>query len=314
VSRPILIVGSAGQDGSLLHESAGQRGDTVVGIARSWIDLEGQRRPFDLRNPDEVRELVARLQPREIYYLAARHQSSEDSSPQDGRLFHESVQVNLSGLVAFLEAIRAASASSRLFYASSSHVFGSSGPPLRDESTPLNPDSIYGISKTAGQLACRFYRKTHNVFAATGILFTHESPLRRNGFVSRKIVRGAVAIRRGDTRKVILGDLDASVDWGYAPDFVAAMQKITALDAPDEFVVATGECHTVREFAEAAFAAVDLDYREHVEVAAGILKRRAAAFAGNPGKLARAAGWKPSMTFKDMVKALVTAEWKEIPA
>lgn len=310
----MLIVGSAGQDGSLLRDSARQRGDSVVGITRDGIDLDGQQRPFDIRNPGEVRDLMARLQPREVYYLAARHQSSEDASPQDGALFDESLQVNVSGLVAFLDAIRTVSASSRLFYASSSHVFGAGGPPLRDESTPLNPDSIYGISKSAGQLACRHYRKTHNVFAAVGILFTHESPRRRNGFVSRKIVHGAVSIKRGRARKVVLGDLEASVDWGYAPDFVAAMLKIMALDAPDEFVVATGERHTVGEFAQAAFAALDLDYREHVEQSPGMLRRRAAAFAGNPAKLARATGWRPSLDFKDMVEVLVNAELKGNPA
>jgi GDPmannose 4,6-dehydratase len=314
LSQPVLIVGSAGQDGSLLRESARQRGDSVVGITRDRVDLDGQQRPFDIRNPGEVRDLVARLQPREIYYLAARHQSSEDVAPQDGALFDESLQVNVSGLITFLDAVRTVSASSRLFYASSSHVFGGAGPPLRDESTPLNPDSIYGISKSAGQLACRHYRKTHNVFAAVGIMFTHESPRRRNGFVSRKIVHGAVSIKRGRASKVVLGDLEASVDWGYAPDFVAAMLKIMALEAADEFIVATGECHTVGEFAQHAFSALELDYREHIEVAPGMLKRRTAAFAGNPAKLARAAGWRPSLAFKDMVRILVDAEMKEHPA
>ena len=205
MTQTVLIVGSAGQDGSLLRESVARRGDNVVGITRHGVEVDGTRRPFDIRKRDEVRDLVARLQPREVYYLAAKHQSSEDATPQDAALFDESLQVNVSGVVAFLDAIRARSASSRLFYASSSHVFGAGGPLLRDESTPLNPDSIYGISKSAGQLACRHYRKTHDVFVAAGILFTHESPLRRDGFVSRKIVRGAVGIKRGSARKVVLG-------------------------------------------------------------------------------------------------------------
>lgn len=314
MSCPILIVGSGGQDGSLLRELAGQQAGSVVGVTRDGVDVDGRKQPFDIGNSAQVRDLMAALQPREVYYLAAKHHSSEDSTPQDGTLFQESLRVNVLGLVAFLDAIRAVSTSSRLFYASSSHVFGADGPPSRDESTPLNPESIYGISKAAGQLACRFYRKAHNVFAAVGVMFSHESPLRRDGFVSKVIVRGAVGVKRGRVRKVVLGDLDASADWGYAPDYVAAMSKILSLDVPDEFIVATGKCHTVGEFAHAAFSALGLDYREHVELAPGMLKRRAAAFSGNPAKLMRATGWRPSLSFQDMVRDLVNAELRKNPA
>src|SRR5260221_4703589 len=313
-SQRVLVIGCAGQDGTLLVEALSRAGDTVTGLTRSGIVLGEPRGPFDIRDAGQVRGLISRLRPDEVYYLAARHHSSEAPTPQDADLFRESLEINALALIAFLEAIRTASPSSRLFYASSSHVFGSAGPPIRDEQSPINPESIYGISKAAGMHACRFYRNTHGVFASTGIMFPHESPLRREGFVSKKIVRGAAEVKRGLAERIALGDLEAAVDWGYAPDFVSAMRSIVASHAPDDFVVATGICHTVREFAEVAFSSVGLDYREHVESRPDLLRRRPGAYAGNPAKLMRLAGWRPTIGFGDIVRLLVKAELESIEA
>jgi GDPmannose 4,6-dehydratase len=306
--RQVLVVGSTGQDGSLLAERLAARGDAVTGISRSGIVLGEPRGAFDIRDAAQVRELLARLQPEEIYFLAVRHHSSEDPIAQDGRLFHESFAVNAFALIGFLDAIRTASPRSRLFYAGSSHIFGSAGSAVRDESSPINPDTIYGISKTAGLHACRFYRHTYGVFAAVGIMFLHESPFRREGFVAKKIARGAALAKAGSAERIKLGDLDATGDWGHAPDFVDAMQRILAIDAADDFVIATGMCHTVRDFAQAAYAAVGLDYRDHVESAPGLLRRRTGGYAGSPAKLMQRTGWRPSISFEEMVRKLVEAE------
>jgi GDPmannose 4,6-dehydratase len=307
-ARRTLIVGSAGQDGSLLEESLRRRGDALTGITRSGIVVDGRRRPFDIADAAQVRELVSALRPDEIYYLAAYHHSSEETVPPDGALFRRSFEIHVTGLSGFLEAIRLKSPASRLFYAASSHVFGAAGPALRDETVPLNPDGIYGITKATGLMACRYYRDARGVFAAGGILFPHESSLRREVFLSKKIALGVARASRDKSARIVLGDLDSGADWGYAPDYVEAMQKILSLDAPEDFVVATGVCHTAREFAQIAFAAAGLDYRVHVQSSAALVKRRFPAYAGNSAKLTRCSGWKPSIGFEQMVRRLVEAE------
>src|SRR5258708_15873533 len=165
-SRRVLVIGSAGQDGTLLVENLARGGDLVTGITRAGIVLGEPRGAFDIRDAGQVRGLISRLRPDEVYYLAARQHSSEAPTPKDADLFRESLEINTLALIAFLEAIRTASPSSRLFYASSSHAFGSAGTPMRDEHSPLNPESIYGISKAAGMHACPFYRNPPRLFAS----------------------------------------------------------------------------------------------------------------------------------------------------
>ena len=156
---------------------------------------------------------------------------------------------------------------------------------------------------------CRFFREKHGVFASVGILFNHESELRRPDFVSRKITRAAAAIKLGlRPSKLVVGDLSARTDWGYAPDFVAAFVDILGLDEPDDFVVATGSLHRVRDLAEAAFAAVELDWRDWVVEDASLLSRRAPARRGNPAKLTAATGWRPRVGFQEMVERMVAAD------
>jgi GDPmannose 4,6-dehydratase len=209
----------------------------------------------------------------------------------------------------FLEAARVKSPKSRLFFASSSRVFGAPPSSPQDETTPLNPECVYGITKAAGQRCVRYYRQAHGLFAAAGILYNHESPLRAPAFVTTKIVRGAVAIRRGQQSKLVLGDLDAEADWGYAPDYVDAMRQILRLPAADDFVIASGASHTVRNFVEAAFGLVGLDWNAYVEVAPGLISgQRRSSLVGNTAKLTAATGWKPSVSFTELVRILVQAE------
>jgi GDPmannose 4,6-dehydratase len=210
-------------------------------------------------------------------------------------------------LVHFLEAIRRFSPATRLFYAASSHVFGSPRVPLQDEDTPLAPANVYGVTKAAGLLTCRYYRAVHGVYAAAGILYNHESPLRGPGFVSQKIVSGAVDIKCGRRDRLVLGDLSAAVDWGYAPDYVEAMRLILRLPRAEDFVVATGRKRTVRDFVKAVCRRLDLDWRACVAENPGVLTKKKAVLVGNAAKLRRLTGWKPSVDFDGMVDRLVAA-------
>lgn len=294
-----LVIGAGGQDGRLLCEKLNRENVRVVPVTRGSLDLA---------SATDTRSTVAREQPNEIYYLAAHHHSSQDAAPRPADAFRASFAIHVDGLVNVLEAMRLEAPRARLFYAASSHVFGSQPPtPAQDESTPLNPDNVYGISKAAGVYACRLYRNDHGLFASAGYLYNHESPYRRPEFVTTKIIRAAVAISQGSRERLVLGDLSARVDWGWAPDYVDAMTRIVRLDRPNDFVVATGESHTVGEFARLAFAGVGLDAREHIEEKSGIITKRKLGLIGNPANLKAATGWSPTVTFEGMIRKLLEA-------
>jgi GDPmannose 4,6-dehydratase len=303
-----IIVGAAGQDGRLLYERLRDEGCTVLGIARDSVRCTETCAfdRIDIADRQQVRTALAHWRPDHVYYLAAYHHSSQDSLGRDPvLLFEQSYAVHVRGLLHFLEAIRDGSPATRLFYAASSLVFGSATSPLQNEETSMNPRCIYGITKVSGMHCCRFYRETHGVFAAGGILYNHESTYRSERFVSQKIVRSAREIADGRRDKLILGDLSAAVDWGYAPDFVDAMVKILALPEPGDFIVATGEAHTVREFVEIAFGRLGLDWKHYVQEDASVLHRARGTRIGDASRLRAATGWRPSVTFSQMVESLV---------
>ena len=296
--RRALIVGAHGQDGRLLHERLAGEGTDVLPLVRGDIDLRDGR---------AIRGLLE-SHPEEIYYLAAHHHSSQDAGGSDElELYRKSVEVHMDGAMCFLDAIRFHSPATRFFYAGSSLVFGNPSAEMQNEETAFDPRCLYGITKASGLRLCRHYREKHGVFAAGGILFNHESPLRHQKFVIPKIIDAALAIARGSTKKLQLGDLSARVDWGYAPDYVDAMIRIIRLAAPGEFVVATGETHTVQEVVETVFAGLKLDWRLHVEESPGILTRRRSTLCGDSSKLLSAAGWQPSVGFHEMLSILVEA-------
>lgn len=225
-------------------------------------------------------------------------------------LFEKSHAVHVLGLLNFLDAIREAAPQARLFYAASSLVFGDAASERQDERTPVNPRCIYGITKASGLHCCRFYRETHGVFASGGILFNHESAYRQEKFVSQKIIRAVLEIAAGRREKLVLGDLSARIDWGYAPDFTDAMTRILSLDRAEDFVIATGEAHSVGEFVEIAFRLAGLDWKSHVEETPSVLQRRRPVLIGDASKLRNATGWKPSVTFPEMVCLLLEAQRK----
>jgi GDPmannose 4,6-dehydratase len=315
MTQRAIIVGSGGQDGTLLTKLLIGRGYEVIGLGRATTQNSScawGKVPIAITDGHAVSDLVGRSQPSEVYFLAAHHHSSEDDQGDEGHLFQLSIETHLTALVAFLEAIRHASPRTRLFYAASSHVFGTAATPIQDEQTPINPETVYGISKAAGLFACRRYRKVYGLFASVGILYNHESPLRGTRFVSKKIVSGVASVKRGRSNKIVLGDLDASADWGYAPDYVEAMHRMLQLEAADDFVLATGIAHTVRDFASVAFDSVGLDYAAHVETNNSVIRRHMPSLVGNSAKFRVASEWQPSLDFGQMVSDLVRHELEQL--
>ena len=314
-----LIIGSAGQDGRLLFTER-SKSASVLGVDVGPAEAHGRAaedvaralpRALSVENAEEMLTLVEAYAPDEIYYLAARHHSSEQS-PDVASELRESLRVNTLALVNVLEAVRRHAPRCRVFYAGSSHMFGTPVGRQQDERTPYAPSNPYAISKVAGAHACALYRARHGLHVSVGILYNHESPLRAGQFVSQRIVRGARSAAEDPGFKLTLGSLTAVVDWGYAPDYVDAMMRIVAADAPDDYVVATGEPHTVQEFVELAFRAVGIDWRERVlvdpvRVALPTPGAATGVLVGDASKLRARTGWKPSVTFAEMVSLLVAA-------
>jgi GDPmannose 4,6-dehydratase len=306
--RSALVIGAGGQDGRLLAHLLLGRGYAVRGWTRNEpaTPVPCECTLIDILQPASVETELRKLPADEIYYLAAFHHATEDTVEQSAaELLRRSFNVHVLGLLNVLEAMEECCPQARLFYAASSHVFGTPVAEWQNEQTPLLPTSAYGISKAAGIQCCQFYRRQRGIFAATGILFNHESPLRKPSFLSQKIVRGAWRARHDPAYRLRLGDLEARVDWGYAPDYVDAMFRILQLAEASDFVVASGEVHTVREFAQAAFGALGLDCRRHVETDARLLNRVSHTLRGDSDKLRAATGWSPSVSFVELVARLM---------
>ncbi len=312
--KKAIIIGSEGQDGLLLFELLKKENYSIIGIGKNVTRANDVaiNDAIDITKKSQVSDLIKDFRPDEVYYLAAVHQSSENSTTEDLDFFKKSYEVNVFSLIYFLEAIKSNSTRSKLFYACSSHIFGDPESEIQDENTPFNPDSIYGITKLDGLLTCRYYREQYGIFACSGILYNHESSLRKETFFSKKLIRGAVEIKNGERDKILLGNLTAEVDWGYAPDYVDAMHKILNHKIPDDFIVATGKKHSVRDFVSTAFEFLNLDWNKHVDVDADIIKRKRRLLVGNPSKLMTATNWRPTVDFKGMIRKLLMDEGIDI--
>jgi GDPmannose 4,6-dehydratase len=294
-----IIVGSGGQDGVLLTEYLMKLGYIVYGVKKNDIDIS---------DPISVNKLISEIHPREVYFLAAYHHSSEDVPENEGDLFRKSFSVHTISAINFLDAIANFSPESRFFYASSCLIFAATEEMMQTENTAFSPETPYAMSKVAGMNACQHYKNKKGVFACSGILYNHESPLRSLRFVTRKIAQAAAKISIAREGDLVLGSLEAKVDWGYAPDFVVAMHKMLQLDKPEDFIVATGESHTVREFAKLAFKHVGLNYLDYVSEKPSTLSRSNFSRIGDPTRLKQRTNWKPTISLEQMVKLMVDAE------
>jgi GDPmannose 4,6-dehydratase len=314
-----LIIGCGGQDGTLLFRER-STSCTVLGVDVATVRSHGagadravaQLPPrIDIENAEHALALVGAFVPDEVYYLAARHHSSEER-PDDATELRVSLAVNCLAFVNVLEAVRRHASRARVFYAGSSHMFGSPRGSRQDESTPFQPENPYAISKVAGAHACALFRARHGIHVSVGILYNHASPLRAPHFVSQRIAQGARSAAKDPAFKLALGSLGAVVDWGYAPDYVDAMTRIVGADSPDDYVIATGVPHTVQDFVDLAFRAVGVDWRAHVVVdplrVHGAASRPAAgALVGDSSRLRARTGWEPTVSFEEMVSLLVAA-------
>ena len=313
-----LITGVTGQDGAYLAQLLLQKGYRVVGLLRrsASADVIGERlrwlgiaddvemRDGDLIDPSSLIRVVKDVAPDEVYNLAA--QSFVATSWQQPLL---TGTVTGMGAVAMLEALRLIDPGARFYQASSSEMFGLIQEPRQNERTPFYPRSPYAAAKLYAHWMTINYRESFGMFATSGILFNHESPLRGIEFVTRRITDGVARIKLGLAKELQLGNLEAKRDWGHASDYVRAMWLMLQQDKPDDYVVATGRTTSVRGFCELAFAHAGLDYRDHV-VTRDALKRPSEVdvLLGDASKARQQLNWEPSVTLEDMVAEMVDAD------
>jgi GDPmannose 4,6-dehydratase len=318
--KKALITGVTGQDGSYLVELLLSKGYEVHGLIRRSSSFNTQRLDDLYRDPHEsgVRflmhhgdlsdsgslvNLIRDLEPEEIYHLGAQsHVKVSFEIPEF------TADATAMGTIRMLEAIRASGVQTRFYQAASSEMFGSAPPP-QSETTPFHPRSPYGVSKVFAYWATTNYREAYGLFAVNGILFNHESVRRGETFVTRKITRAIARIKAGMQDKLYLGTLDAKRDWGYAPEYVEAMWLMLQQDEPDDYVIATGESHTVGEFVELAFAHAGLDWKRHVEIDPRYFRpAEVDSLCGDPSKAREKLGWKARTSFEDLVTLMVDGD------
>ncbi len=307
--KTAVIVGCEGQDGTYLFDHLQKKRYGVIGLGRAGArtNLKKKIRPVDILKSGEVLEFIKKHRPDEVYYLAAVHHSSQEEREDEEALFKRSFRVHVHGLIHFLDAMNQYSRKTRLFYAASSHIFGSPKTKVQNEATPLIPECIYGITKTTGVEVCQYYRRELGLFVSIGILYNHESPLRADKFVSQKIVQAALAIKDGRQQELVLGDLNAKIDWGFAGDYVEAMHRILRLAQADDFVVASGKTHSVRDFVEGVFGLLKLNWKKCVRQDRTLIKKARRHLQGDSTKLRKVSGWKPKTDFKKLISIMVKA-------
>jgi len=309
-----LVTGVTGQDGSYLAEFLLEQGYDVIGMVRRTSTINFDRIKHiqdqiqivqgDLLDQVSLISILQKYRPQEVYNLAA--QSFVPTSFDQPVLTGEFTAL---GVTRVLDAIRIADPSIRFYQASSSEMFGKVQEVPQRESTPLYPRSPYGVAKVYGHWITINYRESYNIFACSGILFNHESPRRGLEFVTHKITNAAVRIKLGLEHELRLGNLEARRDWGYAPDYVRAMWLMLQQDHPDDYVIATGETHSVKEFVEEAFSYLDLDWQQYVIQDPQYYRpAEVDLLVGDPSKAGEALGWEPSVSFKELVRIMVNAD------
>jgi GDPmannose 4,6-dehydratase len=318
VAKKALITGITGQDGSYLAEHLLSLGYEVHGLVRR-VALESPERrftrishiadrlvlhPASLESYPSIFQIVSRHDFDECYHLAA--QSFVAESFADG---FSTMNININGTHYMLAALRELRPNCRFYFAGSSEMFGKVRETPQNELTPFHPRSPYGISKVAGFELTRNYREAYEMYCVNGILFNHEGPRRGFEFVTRKITSGVARIKKGLQSELRLGNLDAKRDWGHAADYVRAMHLMLQQPEPDDYVIASGVTHSVREFCERAFGEVGLDYREYVKIDERFLRpAEVDLLVGDPSKARRVLGWEPRYSFEQMITEMVKAD------
>ncbi len=315
-----LITGITGQDGSYLAEFLLEQGYEVHGVVRRSSTEGGERidhivdrvhlHQADLLDQSSLAQAIDDSQPTEIYNLAAP--SFVPTSWKQPVLTAEFTGVAVTRV---LEAMRSVKSDARIYQASSSEMYGRVLEVPQSENTPFYPRSPYGVAKVYGHYITVNYRESYDMFAVSGILFNHESPRRGLEFVTRKISNGVARIKLGLDTELRLGNRDAQRDWGFAGDYVQAMWKMLQQDEPDDYVIATGETHTVQEFVEIAFGHAGLDWQEYVKVDPAFIRpAEVDLLIGDPAKAKAKLGWEPSVDFRGLVEMMVDADLAAVSA
>ena len=323
-NKKALITGITGQDGSYLAEFLLSKGYEIHGIIRRSSTFNTSRIEHiyqdphqpdtklflhygDLSDSEQLTNLIYNIKPNEIYHLGAQShvRVSFDLAEYTG---------NITGLgtIRILEAIRRSGAKIKFYQASSSEMFGSA-PASQNEQTPFSPQSPYACAKLYSYWITRNYREAYKIFACNGILFNHESPRRGETFVTRKTTRAIANIIAGKQKKVYLGNLKAKRDWGFAPEYVEAMEKILQQENPDDFVLGTGQVHSVKEFVQEAFSYADLDWQKYVEVDPRYFRpTEVGKLIADPAKAREKLNWQPRVNFNDLAKIMVDSDMRKI--
>ena len=314
--KKALITGITGQDGSYLAEFLLSKGYEVHGIVRR-VACENQEHRLgrishilnkikihgaSVENYASIFKVINEVRPDEIYHLAAQSFVAHEDE-------FSTMNINVNGTHYILSAIKELALKCKFYFAGSSEMFGLVKESPQNENTTFYPRSIYAISKTAGFNLTRNYREAYNIFGCSGILFNHESPRRGLEFVTRKITNAATRIKLGLQKKLYLGNLDAQRDWGFAGDYVKAMWLMLQQDKPDDYVIATNEMHSVREFVEEVFGYLELDWKKYVVVDKKFLRPTDVfQLRGDYSKAKKVLGWKPDVKFKELVKMMVDSD------
>ena len=312
-----LITGITGQDGSYLAELLLKKGYEVHGIVRRE-SLEDEEKLKNIKAIKEklflhegslsdhlsIYKVFSRVLPDECYHLSAS--SFVNYSFNDE---FQTMSNNFNSTHYLLSTIREVKKECKFYFASSSEMFGEPNETPQTEDTAFHPKSIYGISKVSSHYLLKNYREKENIFACTGIMYNHESPRRGNQFVTKKIISSAVKIKQGLQNKLYLGNLDAKRDWGYAPDYVKAMWMMLQAPKADDYILATGKLHTVREFLDITFSYLGLDYKDYVEVDPKFFRASEHnPLCGNPQKIKETLGWENSKSLQDIIEEIIQEE------
>jgi GDPmannose 4,6-dehydratase len=317
-TRRALITGITGQDGSYLADLLLEKGYEVIGLVRRSSTLSFERVahiqdritivPGDLLDEVSIIAALREYRPHEVYNLAA--QSFVQTSFSQPVFTGEATAL---GVTRVLDAIRLVDPEIRFYQASSSEMFGKVQAVPQNESTPFYPRSPYGVAKLYGHWITINYRESYDLHASSGILFNHESPRRGLEFVTRKVTHGAASIAAGFTKELRLGNLEAQRDWGFAGDYVRAMWSMLQQDHPSDFVISTGETHTVRELCEVAFARAGLNYEDHVVIDDKFFRpAEVDLLVGDAARAERLLGWKPEVGFGELVEMMVDADMEAL--
>jgi len=321
--KKALITGITGQDGSYLAEFLLNKGYEVHGLIRRCSSFNTQRIDHIYQDPHEpdpqlflhygdltdgtgLREVLTRVQPDEVYNLAAQ---SHVRISFDQPVY--TAQVDAVGTIRLLEAIRDTGINSRFYQAASSEMYGRAVEVPQSEATPFHPRSPYGCAKVYGYWQTVNYRESYEMFCCNGILFNHESPRRGETFVSRKITRAATRIKEGLQEKLYLGNLDARRDWGYAGDYIEAIWLMLQQEKADDYVIATGQTHSVRELLDLAFDKLDLNWHDYVEIDSRYFRpAEIEILQGDASKARRELAWEPKLSFEELIAMMIEADWE----